>query len=53
MLDPACLEGDAMPVEYVRSWTHACVSNLSLEKCADSLAYGKSEWPSPLSLSSS
>ena len=24
MLDPACLEGDAMPVEYVRSWTHAC-----------------------------
>lgn len=26
MLDPACLEGDATPVEYVRSWTHACVS---------------------------
>lgn len=25
MLDPACLEGDATPVEYVRSWTHACV----------------------------
>lgn len=24
-LDPACLEGDAIPVEYVRSWTHACV----------------------------
>ncbi|OWZ61150.1 hypothetical protein AYX15_06635 [Cryptococcus neoformans] len=24
MLDPACLEGDATPVEYVRSWTHAC-----------------------------
>lgn len=28
MLDPACLEGDATPVEYVRSWTHACVSFL-------------------------
>ncbi|KAK4688347.1 DNA-directed RNA polymerase III subunit RPC1, partial [Tremellales sp. Uapishka_1] len=27
MLDPACLEGDAMPVEYVRSWTHACRIN--------------------------
>jgi DNA-directed RNA polymerase III subunit RPC1 len=27
MLDPACLEGDATPVEYVRSWTHACVSH--------------------------
>ena len=26
MLDPACLEGDATPVEYVRSWSHACVS---------------------------
>lgn len=25
-LDPACLEGDATPVEYVRSWNHACVS---------------------------
>ncbi|WVR08988.1 hypothetical protein IAU60_006048 [Kwoniella sp. DSM 27419] len=24
MLDPACLEGDATPVEYVRSWAHAC-----------------------------
>ncbi|TYJ54876.1 hypothetical protein B9479_004468 [Cryptococcus floricola] len=23
MLDPACLEGDATPVEYVRSWAHA------------------------------
>ncbi|EJT46834.1 DNA-directed RNA polymerase iii largest subunit [Trichosporon asahii var. asahii CBS 2479] len=23
-LDPACLEGDATPVEYVRSWNHAC-----------------------------
>ncbi|KAL7421304.1 DNA-directed RNA polymerase III subunit C1 (rpo31) [Cryptotrichosporon argae] len=23
-LDPACLEGDATPVEYVRSWSHAC-----------------------------
>ncbi|KAL1407575.1 DNA-directed RNA polymerase III subunit C1 (rpo31) [Vanrija albida] len=22
-LDPACLEGDATPVEYVRSWSHA------------------------------
>lgn len=22
-LDPACLEGDAIPVEYKRSWTHA------------------------------
>jgi DNA-directed RNA polymerase III subunit RPC1 len=26
MLDPACLEGDAAPVEYVRTWKHACVS---------------------------
>jgi hypothetical protein len=25
-LDPVCLEGDAAPVEYNRSWTHACVS---------------------------
>lgn len=25
-LDPAELEGDAIPVEYNRSWTHACVS---------------------------
>ncbi|WVF65454.1 hypothetical protein IAT40_000182 [Kwoniella sp. CBS 6097] len=24
MLDPACLEGDATPVEYVRSWAHNC-----------------------------
>ena len=31
MLDPACLEGDATPIEYVRSWTHACVS----AKCED------------------
>ncbi|RSH83323.1 uncharacterized protein EHS24_007001 [Apiotrichum porosum] len=23
-LDPACLEGDATPVDYVRSWSHAC-----------------------------
>ena len=23
MLDPACLEGDATPIEYVRSWSHA------------------------------
>jgi DNA-directed RNA polymerase III subunit RPC1 len=23
-LDPACLEGDATPVQYVRSWDHAC-----------------------------
>nr|WPS94681.1 DNA-directed RNA polymerase III subunit RPC1 [Naematelia aurantialba] len=23
MLDPACLEGDATPVEYERSWSHA------------------------------
>ena len=22
-LDPACLEGDATPIEYVRSWSHA------------------------------
>lgn len=25
-LDPACLEGDAQPVEYERAWIHACVS---------------------------
>lgn len=24
MLDPACLEGDATPVDYPRTWTHAC-----------------------------
>jgi len=24
-LDPVCLEGDATPLEYNRSWTHACV----------------------------
>ena len=24
-LDPACLEGDAQPVEFLRSWSHACV----------------------------
>lgn len=36
MLDPACLEGDATPVEYVRSWTHACVSfYLSSYMCRD------------------
>lgn len=28
MLDPACLEGDATPVEYVRSWSHAKVCRL-------------------------
>ena len=31
MLDPANLEGDAAPVEYVRSWTHACV-RLSMDQ---------------------
>jgi DNA-directed RNA polymerase III subunit RPC1 len=25
-LDPACLEGDATPVEYVRTWSHSLVS---------------------------
>jgi DNA-directed RNA polymerase III subunit RPC1 len=25
-LDPVCLEGDATPLEYNRSWSHACVS---------------------------
>lgn len=25
-LDPACLEGDAQPVEYARAWSHATVS---------------------------
>ena len=24
-LDPACLEGDAQPVEYLRAWSHASV----------------------------
>ncbi|KAH9853367.1 beta and beta-prime subunits of DNA dependent RNA-polymerase [Lenzites betulinus] len=29
-LDPACLEGDAQPVDYERSWRHACsVANRS------------------------
>lgn len=31
-LDPAELEGNAIPVEYGRSWTHACVSPL-LREC--------------------
>jgi DNA-directed RNA polymerase III subunit RPC1 len=26
-LDPACLEGDAQPIEFVRAWSHATVSN--------------------------
>lgn len=26
-LDPACLEGDSQPVEYLRAWNHACVSS--------------------------
>lgn len=26
-LDPACLEGDAQPVEYLRAWSHASVSS--------------------------
>lgn len=25
-LDPACLEGDAQPIEFVRAWSHAAVS---------------------------
>ena len=25
-LDPACLEGDAQPVEFERTWDHALVS---------------------------
>jgi len=25
-LDPACLEGDAQPTEFVRTWSHAIVS---------------------------
>lgn len=24
-LDPACLEGDAQPIDYERAWRHACV----------------------------
>lgn len=24
-LDPACLEGDAQPTEFVRTWSHATV----------------------------
>lgn len=27
-LDPGCLEGDAQPVEFVRTWSHARVSEL-------------------------
>ena len=27
-LDPGCLEGDAQPVEFVRTWSHAQVSKL-------------------------
>lgn len=26
-LDPACLEGDAQPVEFLRAWSHASVSS--------------------------
>jgi DNA-directed RNA polymerase III subunit RPC1 len=29
-LDPGCLEGDAQPVEFVRAWSHARVSELPL-----------------------
>lgn len=25
-LDPACLEGDAQPVDYIRAWSHSLVS---------------------------
>jgi DNA-directed RNA polymerase III subunit RPC1 len=32
MLDPACLEGDATPVEYVRSWSHARVSRVCVRR---------------------
>lgn len=31
-LDPACLEGDAQPVEFERAWTHALV-------CTDKAVY--------------
>ena len=33
-LDPACLEGDAQPVEYVRAWNHASVCLLHLPRIA-------------------
>ena len=29
-LDPACLEGDAQPVEFVRLWRHANVRHMSI-----------------------
>lgn len=29
-LDPACLEGDAQPVEFLRAWSHASVRLLSV-----------------------
>ena len=29
-LDPACLEGDAMPIDFDRSWKHASVSFQSI-----------------------
>jgi DNA-directed RNA polymerase III subunit RPC1 len=37
-LDPVCLEGDATPLEYNRSWTHACVSRFLVDnEWADSI----------------
>lgn len=29
-LDPACLEGDAQPLEFLRAWSHASVSPIRL-----------------------
>ena len=36
-LDPACLEGDAQPVEYIRAWNHASV-------CSPKIFYVKSAY---------
>lgn len=33
-LDPACLEGDAQPIDYERAWRHACVCPPSSSACA-------------------
>ena len=39
-LDPACLEGDAQPVEYQRAWSHASVHSLRVHSsCWLTVAY--------------
>ena len=41
-LDPACLEGDAQPIEFLRAWTHAAVSTDSVRQACHSRSDPKS-----------